>query len=450
MAKMYSQSNFDILNPGRHVYSRRYSFDIDGDIKNANKLRKNSLTGRNAALDVALRSKNGFLNTGTKTKSKTGVERKNGRLVPKKNKQTKKKKTDTGSNVNKKRTNDNQNSDFKIDENVLQDFEDSYKVVSGKKDDMKIVPSNGCSPVMPKKGLTNNNFSFHSNYGNNDLLDDKDLVFNVTDVNDNFSELNLTKEENQSLEASEQDIVAYEKYKLYRFNVIPDGNCLYRAIAQAVYTDDEYHEVLREATVNYIANNIDEFKRIIEEPVVEFLSKAGQDGEWAGYPEILAMTRLLNINISLTTGGSLKNTQVNTTCHFYYDDSEDSENPKDKKLLRQKSCTRPTVWLSWLTSGHYDLFTDCKLPNSKYDAWVKEVNKRNSTDEALAQKLSKEDCVNDKQQRRKTHNPPAYTNINSYDTRPTASLHSLVEDSSNTNCNSQFDFDLLKYSDMYA
>lgn len=33
-----------------------------------------------------------------------------------------------------------------------------------------------------------------------------------------------------------------------------------------------------------------------------FLSAAQMEGEWAGYPEILALSRVLDVNINITTG----------------------------------------------------------------------------------------------------------------------------------------------------
>ncbi|XP_066539659.1 OTU domain-containing protein 1 [Hoplias malabaricus] len=160
--------------------------------------------------------------------------------------------------------------------------------------------------------------------------------------------------------------------KKYRFHIIPDGNCLYRAVSKAAYGDQSMHKELREQTVHHIADHLDEFSPIIEGDVGEFIINAAQDGNWAGYPELLAMSQMLNVNMYLTTGGSLESPTVSTMMHY----------------LGEEDLTKPAIWLSWLSNGHYDVLLDCCLPNPEYDDWCHHTQVQRRRDEELAKSMA--------------------------------------------------------------
>uniref|UniRef100_A0A8C8RUD8 OTU domain-containing protein 1 n=1 Tax=Pelusios castaneus TaxID=367368 RepID=A0A8C8RUD8_9SAUR len=158
----------------------------------------------------------------------------------------------------------------------------------------------------------------------------------------------------------------------FRFHIIPDGNCLYRAVCKAVYGDQRLHSELREQTVHYIADHLNHFSPIIEGDVGEFLIGAAQDGAWAGYPELLAMGQMLNVNIHLTTGGRPESPTVSTMVHYL--------GPEDP--------ARPSIWLSWLSNGHYDAVLDCICPNPEYEAWCRQTQVQRKRDEELAKSMA--------------------------------------------------------------
>uniref|UniRef100_H3AU21 OTU domain-containing protein 1 n=1 Tax=Latimeria chalumnae TaxID=7897 RepID=H3AU21_LATCH len=158
----------------------------------------------------------------------------------------------------------------------------------------------------------------------------------------------------------------------YRFHIIPDGNCLYRAVSKAVYGDQAMHKDLREQTVHHIADHLDEFNPIIEGDIGEFLINAAQDGTWAGYPELLAMSQMLNINIYLTTGGSLESPTVSTMVHY----------------LGAEDAMKTSIWLSWLSNGHYDAVFDHPVLNPEYESWCKQTQVQRKRDEELAKSMA--------------------------------------------------------------
>ncbi|KAL1006820.1 hypothetical protein UPYG_G00077580 [Umbra pygmaea] len=173
-------------------------------------------------------------------------------------------------------------------------------------------------------------------------------------------------------EVEKQNKYLQEKAHKYRFHIIPDGNCLYRAVCKAAYGDQSMHKELREQTIHHIADHLDEFNPIIEGDVGEFLINAAQDGAWAGYPELLAMSQMLNVNIYLTTGGSLESPTVSTMVHY----------------LGEEESSKPAIWLSWLSNGHYDVLLDRCISNPEYDDWFRNSQMQRKRDEELAKSMA--------------------------------------------------------------
>ncbi|KAG9275806.1 OTU domain-containing protein 1 [Astyanax mexicanus] len=213
---------------------------------------------------------------------------------------------------------------------------------------------------------------------------DKDPVFELkilqdsppTVVNNKTSSSSSSSSLNDKVSQYLAEVDKQNKYlqdkRRYRFHIIPDGNCLYRAVSKAVYGDQSMHKDLREQTLYHIADHLDEFSPIIEGDVGEFLINAAQDGAWAGYPELLAMTQMLNVNIYLTTGGSLESPTVSTMTHY----------------LGEEDLSKPAIWLSWLSNGHYDVLLDQCLPNPEYDDWYRHTQVQRKRDEELAKSMA--------------------------------------------------------------
>ncbi|KAM8967917.1 OTU domain-containing protein 1 [Pelodytes ibericus] len=172
-------------------------------------------------------------------------------------------------------------------------------------------------------------------------------------------------------ELEKQDKYLREKQH-YRFHIIPDGNCLYRAVSKAVSGDQGLHAELRERTVHHVADHLDTFTLLIEGDVGEFLINAAQDGAWGGYPELLAMSQMLGVNIHLTTGGRPECPTVSTMVHY----------------LGPEDTSRPSIWLSWLSNGHYDAVFDQPLPNPEYENWCKQSQAQRQRDQELARDMA--------------------------------------------------------------
>ncbi|XP_030204697.1 OTU domain-containing protein 1 [Gadus morhua] len=180
-------------------------------------------------------------------------------------------------------------------------------------------------------------------------------------------------------EVEEQNAYLRERNK-FRFQVIPDGNCLYRAVCRATSGDQSGHLELRERTIHHIADHLEQFSHVIEGDVGEFLISASQDGAWAGYPELLAMSQMLQVHVHLTTGGGARSPTVSTMVHYLGGDEHESE------------CTPPRpddIWLSWLSNGHYDVILDqSDVPNPEYEDWCMQAQAQRRRDEELARAMA--------------------------------------------------------------
>ncbi|XP_062377698.1 OTU domain-containing protein 1 [Sardina pilchardus] len=216
-----------------------------------------------------------------------------------------------------------------------------------------------------------NNQKLNELEGNNSLCY-QDLPFKRCEAPVLSSYPNVTSPAQENVicylwEVANQNTYLHERQK-YRFHIIPDGNCLYRAVSRAAYGNQSKHKELREQAIHYVADHLEEFNSIIEGDVGGFLISASQEGVWAGYPELLAMSKLLNVNIYLTTGGSFASPTVSTMVHF----------------LGEENSSNPVVWLSWLSNGHYDVVLNRSVPNPEYKEWYQSMQNRKDEELTLS------------------------------------------------------------------
>ncbi|XP_035680181.1 uncharacterized protein LOC118418404 isoform X1 [Branchiostoma floridae] len=161
--------------------------------------------------------------------------------------------------------------------------------------------------------------------------------------------VDYTKQNTERLSNSRLDAILSEvklqdkslaKSGACRYPIAGDGNCLYRAVAHAVYGNQALHTDLRRRTVQYMRDHRDDFAPFLDCDADSYIAKAAKDGEWAGYTEMVALMRLLNVDVRLTTGGTPGQPDVTSGVHRVREEVDVKGNK--------------TVWLSWLSHGHYD------------------------------------------------------------------------------------------------
>jgi OTU domain-containing protein 5 len=71
-----------------------------------------------------------------------------------------------------------------------------------------------------------------------------------------------------------------------------DGSCLFRAIGDQVFGDQEMHGVVRSQCMNYIEQNADYFSHYITEDIESYVSRKRYHGVHGNHLEIQAMSEM--------------------------------------------------------------------------------------------------------------------------------------------------------------
>ncbi|KAL3665093.1 hypothetical protein V7S43_009726 [Phytophthora oleae] len=86
-------------------------------------------------------------------------------------------------------------------------------------------------------------------------------------------------------------------------SIAKDGNCLFRAISDQLYTNELFHQDIRRRLVEFIQREEKLFQPFIEdEQVADYCARMREDGGWGGHLELYAAARLFNIHIVVHTG----------------------------------------------------------------------------------------------------------------------------------------------------
>jgi OTU domain-containing protein 5 len=78
-----------------------------------------------------------------------------------------------------------------------------------------------------------------------------------------------------------------------------DGACLFRAVADQVYGDENEHNVVRRLCCDYMAKNGDYFSQYVTEDWVHYVERKRRDNCYGNHVEIQAMSELFNRKIEV-------------------------------------------------------------------------------------------------------------------------------------------------------
>lgn len=80
--------------------------------------------------------------------------------------------------------------------------------------------------------------------------------------------------------------------------IATDNNCLFKAVAEKVLGSQDFHNELRQATVDYMGEHYLHFSQFLPENFANYLTYMRRTGiAWGGEPEIVALSNLLQIRI---------------------------------------------------------------------------------------------------------------------------------------------------------
>ncbi|KMZ76449.1 putative OTU domain-containing protein [Zostera marina] len=83
--------------------------------------------------------------------------------------------------------------------------------------------------------------------------------------------------------------------------VVSDGNCFFRALAEQLDGNQEQHEKYRHMVVQYIIEHKEDFEPFIEDdvPFETYCKSMNKDGTWAGHMELQASSLIIRSNICI-------------------------------------------------------------------------------------------------------------------------------------------------------
>lgn len=99
-----------------------------------------------------------------------------------------------------------------------------------------------------------------------------------------------------------------------------DGACLFRAVADQVYGDQEMHGIVRQHCVDYMAKNVDFYKQFVTEDFTTYLNRKRADNCHGNHIEMQALSELYNRPIEVYKCTSLD--PINTFHSSYETDNE--------------------------------------------------------------------------------------------------------------------------------
>ena len=86
-----------------------------------------------------------------------------------------------------------------------------------------------------------------------------------------------------------------------------DGNCLFRALAEQIWGNQDLHAACRHRVVEYMVRNPHEFGGFYTEKEAgsfeSYCNKMSRDGEWGGHLELHAAAKVFQVNIHIRRSG---------------------------------------------------------------------------------------------------------------------------------------------------
>jgi len=125
----------------------------------------------------------------------------------------------------------------------------------------------------------------------------------------------------------------------------PDGNCLFRSIADQIYGDQDMHDQVRERCMNYMEVERDHFSQFVTEDFDEYLSRKRKDRCYGNNLEIQAIGELYNRPVEIY---AVQNGRVMRRINIFHGQYETDNAP---------------IRLSYHDGNHYNSVIDPERPS---------------------------------------------------------------------------------------
>ncbi|GIY59449.1 OTU domain-containing protein 5 [Caerostris darwini] len=107
----------------------------------------------------------------------------------------------------------------------------------------------------------------------------------------------LTEEELREKELMFESKLGKKGYKIKKMG--EDGACLFRAVADQIYGDQEMHSAIRKLCMDYMAKNSDHYSQYVTEDFNKYLERKRSDHIHGNHIEMQAMSEMFNRHIEV-------------------------------------------------------------------------------------------------------------------------------------------------------
>ena len=139
-----------------------------------------------------------------------------------------------------------------------------------------------------------------------------------------------------------------------------DGNCMFRAVSDQVYGNEEYHDIIREKCMDYLLIERDFFSQFVEGGDKEFdnyINMKRKSGVWGDDVELQAISEIYNRPIEIYSGS-------NKPLKTFHENIKEF-NLKDEKEENKKIKISP-IRISYHGKEHYNSVVPTKFD---FDIW---------------------------------------------------------------------------------
>ena len=89
----------------------------------------------------------------------------------------------------------------------------------------------------------------------------------------------------------------FNRFGLKLVDVKADGNCLFRALSEQLYGEEQHHDTLREYVCNVVSDNVDHFSDFLDCKTDDFLHDLACPGAYAGNEAISAFSKAQGVQV---------------------------------------------------------------------------------------------------------------------------------------------------------
>jgi len=148
----------------------------------------------------------------------------------------------------------------------------------------------------------------------------------------------------------------------------PDGNCLFHAVADQIYGDHEYHDVVRKLCLDYMEKERNHFSQFIIEDFNTYIARKRKLGVFGNHIELQAITEIYSRPVEIY---AIDENPLNIFQGSYEIDN-------------------PPIMLSYHYGNHYNSVRDPRKPTAGFGLGLPGLKSAKETEEEYVKEAIKE------------------------------------------------------------